>query len=204
MAITKLSNSGIKTQTNLKYDSMLAGNEAYSPTSFVSLATVVVGASPSVSLLEFTNIPQTYTHLQLRLFIRSNYASGGTFGRIIVNGDTTNANYSTHYFTGYGTGTAAGGSNTDGSFGDWPANSATANNYGAFIMDFLEYTNTNKNKVYRHMGGYNDNGVSSNIRLQGMAWKNTAAITSLAVQQWDASNFVQYTHAALYGIKVAS
>jgi len=65
----------------------------------------------------------------------------------------------------------------------------------------LDYTNTNKNKVCRLLGGYDDNGNSGSVRLQSILWKNTSAITSIGIQQWDSANFIQYTHAALYGIK---
>jgi hypothetical protein len=191
----------VSIKNKLRRGNLLVGNDAYIPSDFESIATVTVGASPSVSTLQFNSIPQTYAHLQFRLFMRSNWASGGTYGKLVINSDSTNSNYAQHYMTGYGTGVLASGNATDGAFGDWTGANAISNNYGVVILDILDYTNTNKNKVCRLLGGYDDNGNSGSVRLQSILWKNTSAITSIGIQQWDSANFIQYTHAALYGIK---
>ena len=189
---------------NGQYSSSSNAVTPFLDTAFESIATVTVGASPSVSTLQFSSIPQTYAHLQFRLFMRSNGGSGGTYGKLVINSDSTNSNYAQHYMTGYGTGVIANGNATDGAFGDWTGALAIANNYGVLILDILDYTNTNKNKVCRLLGGYDDNGNSGSVRLQSILWKNASAITSIGIQQWDIANFTQYTHAALYGVKRAS
>ena len=64
MAVTKASNSGIKTGI-LKYDSFLAGNAAYDPAATWLIASTTLTAAQG--WVEFTNIPSTYTSLQLRI-----------------------------------------------------------------------------------------------------------------------------------------
>jgi hypothetical protein len=66
---------------------MLAGNDAYIPTSFESIATVNLASTTS-----FTSIPSTYQHLQLRLF----FSDSGNGTRIRLNNDTTPSNYIAH------------------------------------------------------------------------------------------------------------
>ena len=49
-------------------DSLLAGNAAYNPSSFESIATVTLGSSGAVT---FSSIPSTYKALQLRFMAKA-------------------------------------------------------------------------------------------------------------------------------------
>lgn len=162
----------------------------------IAVATVPSGGLASIT---FGNIPQTYTHLQVRGFVRNNTAI--PLNTIVaMNGDTGN-NYSAHYIVGNGaTVTSAGEVSRSGIYVDITTNTATS--YSAWILDILDYTNTNKNKTVRSLAGLDMNG-SGTIWLASGAWLNTSAITSLLFTQVGGNAFAQFSSFALYGIKGA-
>lgn len=167
-----------------------------------SIATVTVGAG-GASSINFTSIPATYQHLQVRWLWRSAVAGNGDFWSMIrLNGDTTTSNYARH--TLYGTGAAAAAeSGVNNSYTSYislgPANGRTANVFSGVVVDVLDYGNTSKNTTVRAFGGYDANGAGL-VVLGSVLWRNTAAVTSLELAPaYDL--FTQYSTAALYGIK---
>lgn len=178
--------------------SSISGN-LYS-SSYDSIATVIVGAggTPSVT---FSSIPSTYTHLQLRVSARE--VTGG-FDQMYmrVNGDT-GANYSKHNMGGSGSsGLVYGGSGSTSSvsIGVIGGSNQVANTFAVSVTDFLDYTNTSKYKTIRALSGIDSNGTGYNWFASGL-WQNTNAITSINIFPTGATDFAQYTHFALYGIK---
>ena len=199
MAITKVSNSGIKTGV-LKYDSFLAGNTAYFPTSFESIATVTVG-SGGASSVEFTSIPATYSHLQIRAICQT--SSGGQFVKMQFNNDTTLANYRAHISYGYGSGSASSDYGNNYTLLVWANNTGSvANTFAGAVIDILDYANTNKYKTTRSLDGYETNSAGT-IALTSGLWMNTSAISSIKFLGYS-GNPIQYSQFALYGIKAAS
>ena len=170
--------------------------------SFESIATATVGAGVE-SYVEFTSIPATFTHLQLRLLARTSRAETDDGFEIQLNGDT-GTNYRYHYLNGSGTTTLAygEGSMTGLVMPVVAGASAGANIFGVGIIDILDYRNTNKYSVTRALGGIDNNG-SGAVRVQSGLWLNTAAVTSLKIQTNSHGDFVQYSSFALYGIKGA-
>lgn len=171
---------------------------------FQSIATVTVGAGGS-STIEFTSIPSTYTHLQIRGITRTtNAANQYRNGRLTFNSDS-NTVYATHLIAG-----DASSSFADWSFGDaltYPYksvdDSTTANTYSGIVIDILDYANTNKFKTIRGLSGvdYNGNGVAN---FASGLWRSTNAITSIQFYNSGTGiNWKQYSTLALYGIKVA-
>jgi hypothetical protein len=151
--------------------------------------------SGSTSTLTFSSIPQTFTHLQLRMFAVSAYNDP----RLQFNGDT-GSNYSLHQLYGNGSTTSAAGyaSLTYVSAG---TNGASSTSYfSPYINDILDYTNTNKNKTVRNISGFDTNGTG-NVIMQSSVWLNTAAITSITI--FAASNFASGSTFQLYGITTA-
>jgi len=175
--------------------------------SFESIATVTVGSGGS-SYVEFTSIPSTFKHLQIRAInrsSRSDYSDGPIF-RLGTGGSIdTGSNYSVHFLKGSGSSvTANGGANTSGlGLGDNPAASQTSGVFGIFIIDILDYANTNKNKTTRSINCYdaNDSGRAE-IRYFSGNWRNAGAIDTIRIYN-EFGNFVQHSHFALYGIKGA-
>jgi hypothetical protein len=199
--IYKMSNAG-GMSTVTRYTDMLAGNAAFQPSSYDSIATFT--SSGSTNLIEFTSIPSTYTHLQLRIFARSALSAATDTVYFRLNGDFSN-NYSRHLLSGNGSSVSATGFYPENVIfaGTIAAASSTANTFGSYIVDILDYKNTNKNKVTRSLGGYDANG-SGIIDFRSANWNSTTAITSIVLANYaSGSNFANGSHFALYGIKGA-
>ena len=161
-----------------------------------SIATVTVG-SGGASTVTFSSIPATYTHLQIRTM-----AQGGASAAAInvnFNADTTSTAY---WHLLYGNGAMAAAYTVSTAYIQATALSSTANTniFNAGVIDILDYANTNKNKTLRGLSGYDANG-SGTVALYSGQWINTAAITSIVLTANNGTNFSQYSHFALYGIK---
>ena len=202
MANSRIATSSI-TQGFPKSKSLLTGNDAIFAGSYESIATVDVGSGGSSSI-SFTSIPQTYSHLQLRLIGRTTRVGTTAGVGIRLNGSTAGQNYyANHGLTGNGSaaGVDASANRDNMVFGIAAGSTATSGMFGAFVMDLLDYANTNKNKTIRTLGGVDLNG-SGTVSLYSGLYTYTTAITSITLKDNDdTSIFPQYTHAALYGIK---
>lgn len=199
MAVTKLSNLSVT--SGRSYSSLLAGNPAYVASSYESIATITVGAGGSASI-DFTSIPSTFTHLQLRGIVKNTAASTSvSSGYFRLNNDT-GANYATHYLNGSGSAVGAGGiaSQTSAySLTDIGANATSV--FGGFVMDILDYKNTSKYKTVRSLTGVDNNG-SGYLQIFSGLWMSTSAVDRVTLIP-GSNNFAQYSTVALYGIKEA-
>ena len=162
--ITRLKLSTIE-QGLPKYRSMLAGNAAYVPSSYESIASAT--GTGSGTTITFDNIAGTYQYLQLRILARDTQATTGRSRTITANNDT-GSNYARHQLTGDGSTVSAGGQGSLTSIGTYsiPAASATADIHGVYIIDLHDYASTTKTKTFRIFGGYDVNGSGGTIRLQ--------------------------------------
>ena len=199
--VYKLTASSIKGRTN--YGSMLAGNTAYVPPfDFESIATVTVGSGGAANV-EFTSIGTDWTHLQIRLMVRS--TTGGSNQdelRLQINSDT-GSNYARHNLFANGSSVTASGNATQTFIycGGAVRDGVTSGIYSVGVIDILDYRNTNKYKTLRSLNGDDQNGAGS-LNFSSGLWMNTNAITSIKLYP-EANNFKQYSHFALYGIKGA-
>ena len=163
-----------------------------SPYAFESIATVTVGSGGSASA-EFTSIPSTFTHLQVRFFV----ADTATNHNFLL---TTNSSSATrgHQLMGDGASATSDGTYTQGIIYSQRTNTGQF----AGVVDILDYANTNKNKTVRCLAGGDKNGAGR-INLTSNFRDNTSAISSLSFAFSDSANIPQYSHFALYGIKGA-
>ena len=171
--------------------------------SYESIQTITVG-SGGASSITFSSIPQTYKHLQVRIFARfTNPVSGGMQSQGRFNGNS-GSNYT--YNDMWGTGSAAttdGGATYTWFYGidRFPAGNDTASSFGASVFDVLDYSSTNKNKSYKALGGYDANG-SGRVWMNSGLWTNTSAVTDIYFEpQGGGGVYAQYSQFALYGIK---
>ena len=193
--ITRLKLSTIE-QGLPKYRSMLAGNDAYIPTSFESIATAT-GTGSSFTIT-FNNIPQTYSHLQLRVVGKITTTANPDFFSIRFNGVTTST-YANHRMTGDGSSVfAASNANNDKIADIGDAVGTTANIVGVSIIDIHDYTSTTKNKTVRSING-NDRNGAGRISLSSGFLNSTSAVTSISLIA--GQNFDTNTVVALYGIR---
>ena len=167
--------------------------------SYESIATTTVGGGGSASIT-FSSIPATYTHLQLRILQRATGAGSNYTNKLQFNGDTTSANYREHYL--YGDGASVVSGTTQQWYiaqGAIPGAGDASDIFGTAVVDILDYTNTNKNKVVRALSGFDANG-SGEIMFDSLLWINTGAINQITMEAYT-SDFAQYSQIALYGIK---
>ena len=178
-----------------------SGGAPAATASYESIATYTVGAG-GVSSIDFTSIPSTYKHLQVRVLTRGTSTVNAVCMRF--NTDTTTANYNGHILYGDGSSAAATnpGTNPYMQIGSMPTSSAGANIFGASVMDILDYTSTNKYKTVRSLAGYDLNGSGYMVLWSGVWMKSPETITTVTLLPNAATgNFAQYSSFALYGIK---
>jgi hypothetical protein len=161
-----------------------------------SLATVTLSAS--TTSINFSGIPSGYKHLELRYLCNTTRVGGASGSGVIeFNGDTTVANYSTHALYGVGSGSGAAAGYANNNYSIWYYGDTTT--YVAGVVDVLDYANTNKYKTIRNLTGYDQNGAGQ-ISLVSMAWRNTAAVSSIVLTP-SGYSFNTNSSFALYGIK---
>jgi hypothetical protein len=165
---------------------------------------VTVGTS-NPTTISFTSIPSTYKHLQIRGIARDNRSATWIDTMwMYCNSDTTGTNYYGHLL--YGNGSAAGAAADAGqnSYGFPVALTGATNvttSFAPFVVDILDYANTNKYKTVRSLHGIEDN-TNGQMRLRSGLWMSTAAISGITFQGGDAGvAFQQYSSFALYGIR---
>jgi hypothetical protein len=180
----------------------VTGEPYIAPTGdFESIATISVGAGGATNI-EFTSIPGTYQHLQLRFIARlaGNNDSGGQPYQVQLNGDTA-TNYASHFVYGNGSSALAGAITNAADTAFWRITTPTQSSsvFGVAVYDFLDYSNTNKFTTIRGLGGFDNNG-SGLLGLTSGLWRNTNAVTSIKMFTTGTTT-AQYSHFALYGIK---
>jgi len=195
MAITKI--KATSSFTNLtKYDSFLAGNAAYSPGAFESIATV--NGNGSATTLTFSSIPSTYVALQIRGI--ANDANGFNIA-LRFNGDT-GSNYAFHRLLGNGSTASVAAFATQTYANYLGACASAANIFAAYITDIHDYASTTKAKTIRTFHGADANG-SGPVSLSSGLWTSTSAITSISIVNTGPNAFITGSSFALYGIKGA-
>lgn len=205
MAITKISNSGFGPSMT-KYDDFLAGNPAYYPPSFESIATVTgTGSSGTVT---FSSIPSGYKALQIRYIGKSTQT--GTAARYLMTinlNNDTGTNYTRHALRGDGSTVAATGTASTGSLSTSYTvipNSATAyaNMHGVGIIDIIDYTSTTKAKTIRGFAGEDVNVSAAGMvdLFSGLYFATPTAITQIDLTT-NTGSWTTTSSFALYGIK---
>jgi hypothetical protein len=179
--------------------SALAGNDQWFGDFEAIASTTLTTAAANI---QFTSIPSTYTHLQIRGIAKSSGTGNQDF-KIRVNGLTTA--YTFHAMYGNGNNVAvSAASATSQTYMKLAYNfvsaSTNTNNFGAIVIDILDYTNTNKLKTIRSFGGVDNNGSGTVSFFSGFHTTATSAVTSIELAP-DADNFAANTSFAIYGIR---
>lgn len=146
----------------------------------------------------FTNIPQYYRNLQIRIVGRANTGLGAAPIMMTLNGNT-DTSYVWHQFYGNSTSPATGGLTGQGQIEILYATGAgsSANFYGVAVIDILDYTSTSKFKSVRSLGGYDTNSAGI-VGITSGFYPTVAPITSISFTSY--AGFDANTRIALYGI----
>lgn len=166
---------------------------------FESISTTTVGAG-GTSSVTFSSIPATYTHLQIRIILRSTSSGSGSEGGYLNFNSDTGSNYTYHRVYGDGASASSGGaaSQTNAFVFDYARSGADGSGFMVAVIDILDYDDGNKYKTVRSLTGRDANG-SGRVGLYSSVWRSASAITSITLAP-EANNFAQYSSFALYGV----
>lgn len=170
--------------------------------SYDLLETQVLGTTASSVTFTGLGSYSDYKHLQIRLASRNARIVGGSERLGLRMNSDTGTNYSMHRLEG--TGSTINSFNSSPStriyIGFNPRGAATDNEYGAAIVDILDFSSTNKYTTIRALGG-GASTFDNRIVLNSGAWMNTNAVTSLTFTDDGGDNFTAGSRFSLYGVK---
>ena len=188
---------------NVFYRSMLAGNAAYFPEfesdDFLEEVVLTTSASSVTFSSLGTYATAGYKHLQIRMVAKTSNYPGFN---LRFNSDTGNSYYMHRLYGAGGTvGTSGYGAVNEIRFVNGiPDETAAANEFGAAVVDILDFSSSSKNTTVRASTGavYTD---YPSVQLFSGLWINTAAVTSMTLADPAGGNFVANCRFSLYGSK---
>jgi hypothetical protein len=175
--------------------------------SYESIATVTISGD-STQYITFDNIPQNFTHLQLRGIARNavyqanrldfmfldfndSQQSGVSFGYNILQSDVSTVS-------------AITGANSN-AYVINPADRYSGNAplaYSVFVIDILDYKNTTKFKPLRMLNSFISNSDSQGYNyFSSSIFRTTNAISKISLYQANIVRYKDKSQIALYGIK---
>jgi hypothetical protein len=141
-----------------------------------------------------------YKHLQIRMVTKLNFNIGDdAFNiKLTFNGVSGTGNYSWHRLYTFGeVRSQASVSAEDISFYDITPSSTLPNQYGAGVIDILDFASTNKRTTTRTF--YGNVGQGNNVSLHSGLFNSTNAVTSLSLES--TAFTLLNSRFSLYGVK---
>lgn len=164
--------------------------------------------SATTASVTFSNIPQNYTDLIVKISGRATAGTGTSRAiQLQINGDTTYANYRQRYLRTDDTGAAQAGAFLSSTglryyFYGLPNANVTANSFGAAELTFINYAGSSYKtfSVEAFAEGFHNpfTGTAGNS-ITAALWVNTSPITTLVFNP-DDSSFAAGSTFYLYGI----
>jgi hypothetical protein len=158
--------------------------------------------SSTTTTVTFSSIPQTYSHLELRIVARSS-ASTTSDGMYLQYNGVSSASYAYHRL--YANGASYISQNTTGDTGALVAfiagGTSPANAFSSTSLSIADYTNASKNPVVKFQNA-DINGSSNSVIMFGSGMLPTAgAVTSLSFTMPNlAGGFAAGSRFSLYGV----
>jgi len=177
------------------------GGAADGPT-FEHITTTTLTNNITTSVV-LSSIPQTYTHLQLRISAKM-YGSTGAYLYM-----STNISGQTYYEQGMESGFSSFSSYNQTVASRYERIGLMANNsynnWTSFIIDVNDYSNSSKKKAFKMISGYKREGADAHsyMNLNSGFQNVTTNITSLTLFNSADAAFQSGTTFSLYGIKVS-
>jgi hypothetical protein len=163
---------------------------------FVQIATYT--APSSVSSIDFSLIPSTYTDLVVKVSARtSKSATGSDWIKIAFNGSSANQTARVLY----------GEASTASSYSDTliysatASNSLTASTFGSTEFYIPNYAGSTNKSLSSDAASENNSSSNNYLNMVAGLWSQTAAINQITLTPYTGPNFLQYSTATLYGIK---
>lgn len=200
--ITKMSASSMNAKT--WYRSMLAGNEAFIPVypAYDLISTTSVSSPSTAVTFDVAGLGSTYKHLQIRTTNKTDYGSADwSMFALRFNSDTTSS-YRAHYLRGNGSSVSSAEFNLDTrmALGYGASTFNTSGEFGAGVIDILDFASTSKNTTVRSQTGVYTPSTKW-VSLFSGVWLNTATVTSVTLVPLLGSNFTSGSRFSIYGIK---
>ena len=165
------------------------------PSTYTPLATTTVTGS-STTTVTFSSIASTYTDL---VIVAQYKAVGNNYLMVRLNGDT-GSNYSRTEMQGTGTTTPTfSGSNE--AYAYISSLYAAPGEFGTFLLNFNNYSNTTTNKTIISRGNNPASSVGGASAVFNM-WRSTAAVNTILLTPIGSGFDIGSTF-TLYGIKAA-
>jgi hypothetical protein len=161
-----------------------------------ALATTTVGAGGASTIL-FSNIPQTYTDLQIVVSARSSLSNTGDYLLLNFNGSASNV--SSRTLGAFGTSSEFSGTEATLLINIIPAATSTANTFGNNTIYIPNYQNPNFKAVSVEGGFENSSATNWFLFMTAGLLSSTSPITSVTLDLLD-GNFLQNSTATLYGV----
>jgi hypothetical protein len=178
---------------------ILASSGGFNPGAFEQIATAFGTGSSGV--IDFTSIPSTYKHLQIRYTAKGNTSSIANMN--VTFNNVTSSNYARHQVAGTSNtisiGTATSASNI--SLLNAITSNSLANAATAGIIDILDYANSSTNKSLRAIYGIAEGGSGSSFTYQASGFLNSTTAISRITLTASAHHFANISRFSLYGIK---
>jgi hypothetical protein len=161
-----------------------------------SLASISV--STAVASVTFSGIPEGYKHLQIRSTHQLN-TNDSDYG-VRFNGDGGN-NYTKHQIFASGSSPYFSNSLAVSAMPGGMSQLTTTYYHGAAIIDVFDYTNVDKHKSIRTLGGGDGNGSGAVLLRSGLWTKQDKIFSITLVAQNGATLINAGSQFALYGVK---
>jgi hypothetical protein len=160
-------------------------------------------SSNGIQSMDFTSIPNTFTHLYIEHNIRS-YRPGRLDPLLLRLNSDSSASYQYEVLYGWNTADVRSGGNlsSDSIFFGWvPCTGSLGNAFGAGKMFIQNYNNSSRPTYVTGENCAEDSvtNETSTTMTSGM-WNNTNAITSITLKGGGSEGLGRYSSATLYGI----
>lgn len=163
-----------------------------------------VALSGTQTSVTFSNIPNTFRHLQIRCITKVTDSANNNAQSVSLqfNSDT-GSNYAHHRLRGNGSDVTSESSSSQTSIvyglSTNSGSSTPSQLFSPAIIDILDYANSSKNKTTKSLVGGLAPAASNFAELRSGLWVNTSIITSIRL--FSSSNWVSGSRFSLYGIK---
>ena len=158
-------------------------------------------ATGSVSSIDFTSIPSTYTDLCLVMSMR-NSRSGQTLQEAFITFNGSSSGYSERILRGSGSAViSSSASGSSFNLNGFPAAASTSSTFGNAAIYIPNYAGSAYKSASAEFITEN-NATEAYAYMSALLWSNTAAITSISLSA-GAYSWLTYSTAYLYGVKNA-
>jgi hypothetical protein len=151
----------------------------------------------------FNSIPSGYKHLQIRMLVRDTSATTDNSGTVFRFNSDSGSNYARHRLRGDGSAVSSSAATSQTSINIFTAavgGGATANAFGAAVIDVLDAFSTTKNKTVRALTGFHVSAGRA-VEINSGLFMSTSAVASISIGVGTGGSWTTGSRFSLYGIR---